>query len=436
MNIWGTIMFLIFAGASGLFAILALTSDVEVLTTTGTIIEGTTWSEYEGTREECAVMGYYYDEYGEEYEECEEYRTITYYRCKTNVDFSYVLADDDTGYLYGGQDTVVWADGPNSCLSEIESTYPVNKTVNVYYLSDNPDGASLSHPLDPGGLYVCCSACFGLLAIPALVFMLKRSPGVGVKTGGMIGRLRPQRISIAGPNDSSGGVNAVNYQGQGSQTTNAGQSRGGYGAGGMMIASGMGGGMAGGAACSPGMPQGVAVGNTNTQQRGSQSQNTRGQWYSPSRKRGYDSVINQLRLKDQTTSTSSEVIQRITGSGMMDYQNASKFVSSSYVSKALGLSVATVAAGATVGAISRPPAGTSQSRLEAMKQEASAFFDSAKPKVNTTSSRPVPEGEANQCAHPTCTTTVSAFDFRCFDCRRRFCTAHKGTTFQCADCAN
>ena len=67
-------MFLIFAGASGLFAILALTSDVEVVSTTGTIIEGTTWNEYEGTREECAVMGYYYDEYGEEYEECEEYR--------------------------------------------------------------------------------------------------------------------------------------------------------------------------------------------------------------------------------------------------------------------------------------------------------------------------------------------------------------------------
>ena len=416
-------MFLIFAGASGLFAILALTSDVEVVSTTGTIIEGTTWNEYEGTREECAVMGYYYDEYGEEYEECEEYRTITYYRCTTNVDFSYVLADDDTGYLYGGQDTVVWADSPNPCLSDIESTYAVNRTVSVYYLSDNPDGASLSYPLDPGGMYVCCSACFGLLAIPALVFMLKRSPGVGVKTGGMIGGLRPQRISIAGPNDFSGGANAVNYQGQGTQTSNAGQSRGGYGAGGMMIASGMGGGM-------------VGVGNANNQQRVSQSQNIRGQWYSPSRKRGYDSVINQLRLKDQTTSTSSEVIQRITGSGMMDHQNASKFVSSSYVSKALGLSVTAGVAGATVGAISRPPAGTSQSRLEAMKQEASAFFESAKPKVNTTSSRPVPEGETNQCAHPTCSVTVSAFDFRCFDCRRRFCTAHKGMTFQCADCAN
>ena len=429
-------MFMIFAGGSGLFAILALTTDVEIISTTGTIIEGTTWDEYEGTREECAVMGYYYDEYGEEYQECEEYRTITYYRCSTNVDFSYVLADDDTGYLYGGEDRVVWADSSSSCLSDIESVYAVNKTVSVYYLSDNPDGASLSQPLDPSGIYVCCSACFGLLAIPALMFMVKRSPGVGVKSGGMIGRLRPQRISIAGPNDFSGGPNAVNYQGQGTQTSNAGQSRGGYGAGGMMIASGMGGGMAGGAAFSPGMPQATGANNANNQQRVSRSQNIGGRWYSPSRKRGYDSVINQLRLKDQTTSTSSEVIQRITGSGMMDHQNASKFVSSSYVSKALGLSVAAGAAGATVGAISQAQEETSQSRLEAMKEEASAFFDSAKPKVNTTSSRPVPEGETNQCAHPTCSTTVSAFDFRCFDCRRRFCTAHKGMTFQCADCAN
>ena len=79
MNIYGVILFLIFAGGSGIFAILAMTNDVTAITTDGTVLEGTTWSEYEGTREECAEMGYYYDEYGDEYEECDRYETITYY---------------------------------------------------------------------------------------------------------------------------------------------------------------------------------------------------------------------------------------------------------------------------------------------------------------------------------------------------------------------
>ena len=55
----------------------------------GSSREGTTWHEDERQNRECAEWGYYYDEYGEEYEECERYEYITYYVCSTNLDFNY-----------------------------------------------------------------------------------------------------------------------------------------------------------------------------------------------------------------------------------------------------------------------------------------------------------------------------------------------------------
>jgi hypothetical protein len=145
-------------------------------------------------------------------------------------------------------------------------------------------------------------------------------------------------------------------------------------------------------------------------------------------------------------------------SGFMTAQSANKFMAHSYVLKTLGLAGgAGAAAGAGAAVVAQQgnmlnrnvpnpsdpstglrPAGNSDDRLQKMQEEAAAFFESAKPKVatSTTSSRPVGQDEEGVCAHPTCSTEVSAFDFRCFDCRRRFCSAHKGMTFQCESCAS
>ena len=143
-------------------------------------------------------------------------------------------------------------------------------------------------------------------------------------------------------------------------------------------------------------------------------------------------------------------------SGFMTAQAANKFMAHSYVLKTLGFSAsAGAAAGAGAAVVAQQgnmlnrnvphpsdpstdlrPAGNSDDRLQKMQEEAAAFFESAKPKVATTSSRPVGKDEEGVCAHPTCSTEVSAFDFRCFDCRRRFCSVHKGMTFQCESCAS
>lgn len=38
------------------------------------------------------------------------------------------------------------------------------------------------------------------------------------------------------------------------------------------------------------------------------------------------------------------------------------------------------------------------------------------------------------CGHPGCGKSVSAFDFRCFTCRNRFCSEHAGSKIECDGC--
>ena len=442
MNIFGTALFVLMAGVSGVFIILAITSDVVVMETTGTIMEGTTWHEDERQNRECAEMGYYYDEYGEEYEECERYEYITYYVCSTNLDFNYTLAEAPDGDLYQAEDTLTWDGSSGPCLQQIKDMYPVNGTLLVYYLSDDPTDASVGKPLEPSGMYFCCGICFGILAIPAGFFMFtNRSAGGRMKTGGMLGGFGPQRVSIAPPINTQQGMPIPGAHGTNTNNVNAGQGRGGgFGGGGMMMVPGM----AGGAT-------GYAAMQQTTRHQGNRSRKSRNS-HSPSRIKGYKQVMDKLNMS-RGASNVYDGENLLRSSGFMTAASANKFMAHPYVLKSLGLAAgaaagAGVAASTQSGMINRNvpdpadpntnlrPAGNSDDRLQKMQEEAAAFFDSAKPKSAAPTVRPVSDGEAGVCAHPNCSVGVSAFDFRCFDCRRRFCSAHKGMTFQCNECAN
>ena len=238
MNIYGTVLFLILAGGAGVFAILALTDTVEIMQVEGQIMEGTTWDEREGSRQECSKMGYYYDEYGDEYEECEEYRTVYFFVCSSNINFNHTSFEEPNGTLYEGSDTITWSERYSSCLEDIQNSYPVGGKIIVYYPSDDIQKASLSEPLDPGGIYFCCAFCFAVLSIPALVIMLtSKSPGVSMKTGGMLKGLRPQRIDVSPPTGQAQYDTFVQGGSQGypvpSQNAGAGRGGGGFGGGGM-----------------------------------------------------------------------------------------------------------------------------------------------------------------------------------------------------------
>lgn len=443
MNVYGVILVLIFGGASGAFGILAMMDDVNSMTTSGTVVEGTEWYESEGSREECAEMGYYYDEYGDEYEECDRYRTITYFNCYSDVDFSYALAGDQSGYLYGGQDRVTWGESQSSCLSQIQDAYAVNKSVPVYYLSDAPENGKLSEQFPPGALYVCCSLCFGLLTIPALVLIFtNRSENVNIKTGGFLGKLRPKRIPLSNQTQQAMGYQSQpNYSQanpqipQSSSTTQTSSGGGAFGAGGMMAVP-----LAGGVACPPpSNPQPLQV----QQSRGrSQSNRTRSSnWRAPSRIAGYQRILSTMNIGPGQFGSAQEYEQILQNSGMMDRSMALGFMSNPFVLQTLGIAAVAGGAAATMSSASQAqtslrPAQSGDARLKSMQREAEDFFKSSKPKVNTATNRPVAKGEPNQCSHSNCTARVSSFDFRCFDCRKRYCTAHKGTTFQCEDCAN
>jgi len=443
MNVYGVVLVLIFGGASGVFGILAMTDDVTSMTTSGTILEGTEWHESQGSREECAEMGYYYDEYGDEYEECDRYRTVTYFTCYSDVDFSYALVDDQRGYLYAGQDRVTWGESQSSCLSQIQDTYAVNKSVTVYYLSDAPENGSLSQKATPGAFYVCCSLCFGLLTIPALAFIFtNRSENVNIKTGGFLGKLRPKRIPLSNPTQQTmGHQGQPNYSQtnsqvpQSSSTIQTSGGGGAFGAGGMMVVP-----LAGGAACPP--PSNQRTPQVQQGRGRSQSNRTRSNnWRAPSRIAGYQRILSTMNMGSGQFGSAQEYEQILQNSGMMDRSMASGFMSNPFVLQTLGIAAVAGGAAATMRSASQAqtslrPAQSGDARLKSMQKEAEDFFKSSKPKVSTTTSRPVAKGEPNQCAHSNCTARVSSFDFRCFDCRKRYCTAHKGATFQCEDCAN
>ena len=43
-------------------------------------------------------------------------------------------------------------------------------------------------------------------------------------------------------------------------------------------------------------------------------------------------------------------------------------------------------------------------------------------------------GSEDECGEAGCSTAVTAFDFRCFTCRKRFCQSHAGSSVHCSNC--
>ena len=131
----------------------------------------------------------------------------------------------------------------------------------------------------------------------------------------------------------------------------------------------------------------------------------------PSRIRNYDSIINRMGLNNRGFSNVKEAKAHAMTYGIMSHNETDEFFANDHVLRTLGLSNAS--------AFNSTPAPKS-----------SGFWGQAK--ISTSSTQTSDE----TCGHPGCSTTVNTFDFRCFDCRKRFCSTHRGETFQCDSCAN
>ena len=130
--------------------------------------------------------------------------------------------------------------------------------------------------------------------------------------------------------------------------------------------------------------------------------------------RNYDSVIKRLGLKKRDLSNIKEAKGYVLTSGIMNQRETDKFFANSHVISTLGLL----------------PNGEFKSSSNSQSKPKKDFWSKSSISTTTQGSSDGDCGEAN------CSISVDSFDFRCFDCRKRFCSQHRGKTFKCANCAN
>ena len=132
----------------------------------------------------------------------------------------------------------------------------------------------------------------------------------------------------------------------------------------------------------------------------------------------YDQLIRKMQVTDLSGMTVNQAATTYASFFRYPAVSAEPFFSNPYVKEVLKIGNAQVSAQAIAGSYSSTPPATSSS---------SGAFWSSMPESST---------EAIEvCANPTCSTPVTVFDFRCYKCRNRFCSACKGDKITCQSCS-
>ena len=142
----------------------------------------------------------------------------------------------------------------------------------------------------------------------------------------------------------------------------------------------------------------------------------------PSYVRSYDRLIDFLQVRGGKIQSKEDGLRRLEELGIEN-----RFLSSPYVIKVLGIQEENGVAGdeEVVGDdwwesgydSSEKDGGNRGTRMNL----SSTISSSSSPAVDS-------------CGHPGCNADVSAFDFRCYTCRNRFCSEHAGSGIDCNDC--
>ena len=132
----------------------------------------------------------------------------------------------------------------------------------------------------------------------------------------------------------------------------------------------------------------------------------------------YDQLIRKMQVSD-LSGMSVEQAAATYASFFNRGDIASKpFFSNLYVQEVLNMGGVQVSAQTIVGSHTPTPQASTTSN---------AAFWSSMPESSTQATE--------VCANPTCSTPVTVFDFRCFSCRNRFCSACKGDKITCPSCS-
>ena len=152
----------------------------------------------------------------------------------------------------------------------------------------------------------------------------------------------------------------------------------------------------------------------------------------PSYKRAYDRLIGYVQARGGEIKSRDEGIRRLKELGSFD---AERFFSSPYVIKALDFppestpnSPSNVSEGSTSSGADRRAPG-SFTEIEGDDWWEKGYEGGVE--KSTQASGPSEES----CGNPQCSNQVTPFDFRCFTCRKRFCSEHAGANIECNDCS-
>jgi hypothetical protein len=152
----------------------------------------------------------------------------------------------------------------------------------------------------------------------------------------------------------------------------------------------------------------------------------------PSYKRAYDRLVGYVQARGGEINSRDDGIRRLNELGVGD---AERFFSSPYVIKTLGLpsestsqSPSHVSGGGSSNGVGRT-GSVVFSEIEGDDWWEKGYED------GTEKSTKAPDSSDGSCGNPQCSNPVTAFDFRCFTCRKRFCSEHAGVKIECSECS-
>ena len=139
----------------------------------------------------------------------------------------------------------------------------------------------------------------------------------------------------------------------------------------------------------------------------------------------YDRLIDFLRYHGGELGSREEGVRKSSELGVAKPEG---FLSNPYVIKTLGLKEE----------LSKEPEVVGDDWWEEGYSGDEGVSDASPKTVIEAEPSPPPStievGSEDACGEAGCSTAVTAFDFRCFTCRKRFCQSHAGSSVHCSNC--
>ena len=135
----------------------------------------------------------------------------------------------------------------------------------------------------------------------------------------------------------------------------------------------------------------------------------------PSYIRAYDRLIAYIEARGGSIKSLEDARQRLAEIWSVPESDVGRFLDSPYVIKVLGL----------------------KEEVVEEKKEEIIGDDWWEEGYSVDNSDDLPKAKTGDesCGHSGCENSVSAFDFRCFTCRNRFCSEHAGSKIECDGCS-